>query len=127
MSHSTSLACHTTAIDVDKDVILTIQTSKPALQQVAITDVVFSTPKAAAHKLPVVEGQVTAVQDIVISSMKVVGNTISIYNSGSDTLLYIYSLDGRLVNKQVLNNGQNSFVLPKGQYVINKQKVFIGK
>lgn len=114
-------------IEGSEDVILTIQTSKPALQQVAITDVVFSTPKAAAHKLPVVEGQVTAVQDIVISSMKVVGNTISIYNSGSDTLLYIYSLDGRLVNKQVLNNGQNSFVLPKGLYVINKQKVFIGK
>ena len=114
-------------IEGSEDVILTIQTSKPALQQVAITDVVFSTPKAVAHKLPVVEGQVTAVQDIVISSMKVVGNTISIYNSGSDTLLYIYSLDGRLVNKQVLNNGQNSFVLPKGQYVINKQKVFIGK
>ena len=114
-------------IEGSEDVILTIQTSKPALQQVAITDVVFSTPKAVAHKLPVVEGQVTTVQDIVISSMKVVGNTISIYNSGSDTLLYIYSLDGRLVNKQVLNNGQNSFVLPKGQYVINKQKVFIGK
>ena len=114
-------------IEGSEDVILTIQTSIPAQQDLAITDVVFSTPSAVAHKLPVVGGEETGVKDIVTSSMKVVGNTVFIYNSGSDTLLYIYSLSGSLVDKQVLHNGLNSFVLPKGQYVINKQKIFIGK
>ena len=114
-------------IEGSEDVILTIHTSKPAQQDIAITDVVFSTPSAVAHKLPVVGGEETGVKDVVTSSMKVVGNTVFIYNLGSDTLLYIYSLSGSLVDKQVLHNGLNSFVLPKGQYVINKKKIFIGR
>jgi hypothetical protein len=110
-----------------ENVILTIHTSKPAQEDIAITDVVFSTPTAVDYKLPVVGGRVTGVKDIVTSSMKVVGNTVFIYNAESDTLLYIYSLNGSLVNRQALHHGMNSFVLPRGQYVINKQKVFIGK
>jgi len=114
-------------IEGSDDTILTIQTSKPAQHEVSLTDVVFSTPNAVAYKLPVVGGQATGVKDIVTSSMKVVGNTVFIYNAESDTLLYIYSLNGSLVNRQALHHGVNSFVLPRGQYVINKQKVFIGK
>lgn len=115
------------SIEGSENVILTIHTSKPAQEDIAITDVVFSTPNAVAYKLPVVGGQATGVKDIVTSSMKVVGNTVFIYNAESDTLLYIYSLNGSLVNRQALHHGVNAFVLPRGQYVINKQKVFIGK
>ena len=94
---------------------------------ISITEVVFSTPNAVAYRLPVVGGQETGVKDIANSTMWVEGNTVFINNSKTETLLYIYSLDGRLVNRQTLHHGMNSFVLPKGQYVINKQKIFIGK
>ena len=111
-------------IEGDEGNLLTINTKGNG--NVIINDVVFSTPDAISYQLRVIGDEETGVKDIAVTRVHSYGNTVYI-NIAYPQEMSVYSIGGQLVKKISLASGLNSFTLPKGQYIINNQKVIIDK
>ena len=111
-------------IEGDEGNLLTINTNGNG--NVIISDVVFSTPDAISYQLRVIGDVETGIKDIAVTRVQSFGNTVYI-NIANPQEMNVYSIGGQLVKKVSLVSGLNSFTLPKGQYIINNQKVIIDK
>ena len=111
-------------IEGDEGNLLTINTKGNG--NVIISDVVFSTPDAISYQLRVIGDVETDVKDIAVTRVHSYGTTVYI-NIAYPQEMNVYSIGGQLVKKISLVSGLNSFTLPKGQYIINNQKVIIDK
>ena len=111
-------------IEGDEGNLLTINTKGNG--NVIIDDVVFSTPDAISYQLRVISDVETGIKDIAVTRVQSLGNTVYV-NIANPQEMNVYSLGGQLVKKVSLTSGLNSFTLPKGQYIINNQKVIIDK
>ena len=111
-------------IEGDEGNLLTINTNGNG--NVIISDVVFSTPDAISCQLRVISDVETGIKDIAVTKVQSFGNTVYV-NIANPQEMSVYSIGGQLVKKVSLTSGLNSFTLPKGQYIINNQKVIIDK
>ena len=111
-------------IEGDEGNLLTINTKGNG--NVIISDVVFSTPDAISYQLRVIGDVETGIKDIAVTRVHSYGNTVYI-NIAYPQEMSVYSIGGQLIKKVSLVSGLNSFTLPKGQYIINNQKVIIDK
>ena len=104
--------------------MLKIYTSGCAINDVIISEAIFSTPSSTTYHLPVTSNESTFVKDILANKMWVEGNTVYVNNS-HERVFNVFLLNGGLFRTVRLHGGLNSFILPQGQYIINHQKVLI--
>lgn len=104
--------------------LLKIHTSGCSTDNVVIGNAIFSTSSSKTYQLPVIEYGSTFVKNVPADEMWVEGNTIYI-NTLHGQAINVFLFNGSLYKTLRLNGGLNTFTLPKGQYIINQQKIII--
>ncbi len=104
--------------------LLKVHTSRCANEDVVISNAVFSAPSSTAYNLPVIDNGSTFIKNLLADKMWVEENTIYI-DAAREQELKMFLFNGSLYKTMRLCCGLNSFTLPKGQYIINHQKILI--
>ena len=104
--------------------IMEIKTSDGSINDVIVSDVIFSTPTAVTYHLPVISNGSTSINNIIEGKMRLEGNTLYISASSAQTI-NVYSFNGSLYTTIHLHPGQNTITLPQGLYIINHKKIII--
>ncbi len=104
--------------------MLTLKLSNGNSKGLCISDAIFATPNTRAYQLNVINGNATGIDNVKSLKMWVEGNIVYISNPETADI-NVYSLNGSLVKRMTANKGLNTFMLPNGTYIINKQKIVI--
>lgn len=98
------------------------------MQNVFIDNVMFVTSlgedeRSVASAAPFCKDELSGISDIV-STMRQNGNELS-FDSSESGVLAVYGIDGRRYRLYDVKPGLNTLTLPKGIFIINRQKVVI--
>lgn len=94
--------------------------------EAVINEAIFSTPEAVAYKLDVNHSGITKIGHLSNHKIWTEGNTVNVY-SYENGVVNVFTIDGKVYKRVQLHDGLNTFILPKGLYIINNQKVNISK